>query len=200
MHQRKHPKSCCKYIAFEGIDGCGKSTQAELFVSFLKREGYGVYFTKEPSVEVFRDLLLNSNLTDKAKLFLFLADRAQGIAKIRQALNEGLIVVSDRSLYSTIAYQGFGIGVDVDFLKKANEIATGGLKPDVVFFIDIAIDEMKRRLRKPDSIESKSEDFFRRVRDGYLELSKMEKGFYLIDGSGSIEGVFDRVLGVWRRI
>ncbi len=196
---QENQKNSFRYIAFEGVDGSGKSTQARLFSEYLKDKGFCVFLTKEPggSTDKIRDLLLNYRWSKKAELFLFLADRTENARKIRERLESGCVVVSDRSMYSTIAYQGFGEGLDVDFLEELNLFSTDGLKPDIVFCFDIDLETMNERLGKRDVIESKSRDFFYRVRHGYLELAKRNNRFFLIDGRKKKEDVFKEVLRIW---
>ncbi len=198
----KKPKNLFKYIAFEGIDGCGKTTQAQFFVNYLEKEGFCVYFTKEPggSSGKIRDLLLKERWPSKTELFLFLADRSLNIASIRNEMGKGSIVVSDRSMYSTVAYQGYGEGLDLEFLEKLNLFSTEGLKPDVVFYFDISLETMKNRVKNLDAIESKGDNFFMRVRNGYVELCKKESNFFLINGERDREEVFENVLKIWERL
>ncbi len=199
---QKKPKNLFRYIAFEGIDGCGKTTQAELFVNYLKKEGYCVHFTKEPggTNSKIRDLLLEERWPSKAELLLFLADRALNIVNVKRKIEQGCVVVSDRSIYSTMAYQGYGEGLDLEFLEKLNLFSTNGLKPEVVFCLDIDLETMRNRIKKRDAIESKGGEFFIRVRKGYVEISKKEKNFFLIDGKKSKEEVFKDVLRAWNGI
>ncbi|WP_022671201.1 dTMP kinase [Hippea alviniae] len=196
MHQRSQ-KSSFRYIAFEGIDGSGKTTQAKLFVEFLKREGKSVFFVREPYNEKLRNILLNENFNDKAKLFMFLADRSELADLIFEKLKES-IVVSDRSFFSTLAYQGYGDKMDVEFLFELNMFALEGLKPDVVFCIDIPVEIMHKRIKSRDFIESKGDDFFRRVRDGYLGLGKFCENYFIVDGSRSENMVFEEIVGIWK--
>ena len=201
MHQRS-PKSSFRYIAFEGIDGSGKTTQAKRFYSYLQNLGYNVFYTKEPGgVEGnLRELILNHKWNKKSELFLFLADRALSSEVIKRKIDEGYFVVSDRSMYSTLAYQGFGEGLNLDFLIELNMFATGGLKPDVVFCFDIDLNTMKDRVKKPDVIELKSREFFDRVRRGYISLAETEKNFFLIDGSKTEDEVFEEVKRIWESL
>lgn len=201
MHQRS-PKSSFRYIAFEGIDGSGKTTQAKRFFSYLKSLGYGVFFTKEPGGvdEGLREIILNHRWNKKTELFLFLADRALTSEVIKRKKDEGYFVVSDRSMFSTLAYQGFGEGLDLDFLVKLNMFATGGLKPDLVFCIDIDLDTMQSRVKNPDVIELKSIEFFERVRRGYLTLAETERNFFLIDGRKVEDEVFGEVKRIWESL
>jgi len=201
MHQRS-PKSSFRYIAFEGIDGSGKTTQAKRFFSYLKSLGYGVFFTKEPGGvdEGLREIILNHRWNKKTELFLFLADRALTSEVIKRKKDEGYFVVSDRSMFSTLAYQGFGEGLDLDFLVKLNMFATGGLKPDLVFCIDVDLDTMQSRVKNPDVIELKSIEFFERVRRGYLTLAETERNFFLIDGRKVEDEVFGEVKRIWESL
>ena len=201
MHQRS-PKSSFRYIAFEGIDGSGKTTQAKRFYSYLQNLGYNVFYTKEPGgVEgSLRELILNHKWNKKSELFLFLADRALNAEIIKRKIDAGYIVVSDRSMYSTLAYQGFGEGLNLDFLIELNMFATGGLKPDVVFCFDIDLNTMKDRVKNPDVIELKSREFFDRVRRGYISLAETEKNFFLIDGSKTEDEVFEEVKRIWESL
>ena len=201
MHQRSL-KSSFRYIAFEGIDGSGKTTQAKRFYSYLQNLGYNVFYTKEPGgVEgSLRELILNHKWNKKSELFLFLADRALSSEVIKRKIDEGYFVVSDRSMYSTLAYQGFGEGLNLDFLIELNMFATGGLKPDVVFCFDIDLNTMKNRVKNPDVIELKSREFFDRVRRGYISLAETEKNFFLIDGSKTEDEVFEEVKRIWESL
>lgn len=201
MHQRS-PKSSFRYIAFEGIDGSGKTTQAKRFYSYLQNLGYNIFYTKEPGgVEgSLRELILNYKWNKKSELFLFLADRALNAEIIKRKIDAGYIVVSDRSMYSTLAYQGFGEGLNLDFLIELNMFATGGLKPDVVFCFDIDLNTMKDRVKNPDVIELKSREFFDRVRRGYISLAETEENFFLIDGSKTEDEVFEEVKRIWESL
>ncbi len=198
----RNQKNSFRYIAFEGIDGCGKSTQAKLFTDYLENKGFCVFLTKEPggSTDKIRDLLLNYRWSKRAELFLFLADRAENAREIKSKLEKGCIVVSDRCMYSTIAYQGFGEGLDIDFLEKLNLFSTDGLKPDIVFCFDVDLETMNERVGKRDVIESKPRDFFYRVREGYRELAKRNDRFFLIDGKRKKEEVFGEVLRIWESL
>ncbi len=201
MHQRS-PKSSFKYIAFEGIDGSGKTTQAKRFYSYLQNLGYNVFYTKEPggADERLRELILNHRWNKKSELFLFLADRALNSDIIRIRLDEGNLVVSDRSMFSTLAYQGFGEGFDLDFLLELNLFATDGLKPDLIFCFDIDMETMKDRVKNPDVIELKSKEFFERVRNGYIHLAETERDFFLIDGRKAEDEIFEEVKRIWESL
>jgi dTMP kinase len=203
MRPKKPMNSSSKYIAFEGIDASGKTTQAELFCQYLKNLNKTVYCTKEPggleNTKVIRQLLLNSNIPPKAKLFLFLADRNIHISQIKQWLQNGF-VVSDRSMFSTIAYQGFGDGFDLSFIEKANVFAAEGIMPDVTFVIDINLDTMDKRLFDRDAIESKPKSYFEKVRQGYRYVANHYDNIFIINGEKGIEEIFGNILDIWKQI
>ena len=147
-----------------------------------------------------RELLLNEEFpVDWAELFLYLADRAQHVAQVvNPALEQGKMVLCDRFYPSTIAYQGYGRGLDLSFLREANRKATGGLKPDVVVLLDTPIETALDRItaaRSLDRMESESLSFHERVREGFLEQAREEPGrFLVIDGAQKPEAVFEEVL------
>ena len=192
-----------KYIVFEGIDACGKSTQAKLFCEFLKEQSMDVYFTKEPGgtdeTKIIRDILLNKHLTPKTSLFLFLADRAIHSELIKDKLKKSF-VVSDRSMFSTIAYQGFGDGLDLDFIEYANSFATGSMLPNLTIILDITLETMNRRLKNKDVMESKGEDFFKRVKDGYRYVADKYENVYILNGEKHIDEIFQEVIEIWKSL
>ncbi|MDP6777863.1 MAG: dTMP kinase, partial [Candidatus Latescibacteria bacterium] len=171
------------FLTFEGIEKSGKTTQADLLVDRLRAEGRDVVFTLEPGGtrlgEGARRLLLDPNLgmevSQRAEVFLFAADRAQHIEEvIRPALDAGKLVISDRFVDSTIAYQGHGRGVDLAELNTIQEFATGGLRPDLTVLVDVDVDTSRARMEAADRLESEDDGFFERVREGYLSLWRAE--------------------------
>ncbi len=192
-----------RYVAFEGIDACGKTTQTKLFYEYLIHTGKDVFLTKEPgdtaTGKKIRNIILQDNIDDKAALLLFLADRVLTINKIKDKLKNSY-VVSDRSLYSTIAYQSYGSGIDLNLIEQFNQFATGGLKPDVVFYIDISINVMYERLSNFDKMEDKGEEFFNRVRDGYLKMADRYDNIYKIDGMQNKKDVFRDIVEIWNNL
>lgn len=168
------------FITFEGIEGCGKSTQAERLYRWLCSQGYASVLTREPgstkSSEKIRELLLNNrntNLSKFAELFLYLADRAQHVEEvIKPALLAKKIVIADRFSDSTIAYQGEGRGILEKSIKDMNAMATQGITPNLTILIDIPPEEGFRRIKRKDRIELESEDFYRRVRSEYLKIAR----------------------------
>lgn len=191
------------FITFEGADGCGKTTQLNLLKEYLINKNFDVLVTREPGAkglgEKLRDILLNydGEVSSRCESFLFLADRAQHIDTIvKPALDKGQIILCDRHTDSTVAYQGYGRGLDIEQINKLNNIATDGLKPDLTFVFDIDIEtSMSRVGTEKDRMESAGNDFFNRVRNGYLEIAKNEpKRVKVIDATRPIDKVFESVL------
>ena len=190
------------FITFEGIDGCGKSTQLNLLSEYLKSEGLQVVITREPGAkglgEKLREILLNyeGDVSSNCEAFLFLADRAQHIdTLVKPAIEAGKVVLCDRHTDSTIAYQGYGRGVDLEQIKMLNRIATSGLVPDLTFVFDLDVEISQMRVGKTkDRMESAGDDFHNRVRKGYLEITKQEpERVKVINSDDSIENIFEKV-------
>lgn len=188
-----------KYVVFEGIDACGKTTQIKRFYEYLTSSGKNVFFTKEPSNIKIKNIILNNKIDDRAVLLLFLADRVLTINEIKDKLKNSY-VVCDRSFYSTIAYQSYGSGIDLNLVERFNQFATGGLKPDVVFYIDISVDVMYERLSKFDKMEDRGGEFFNRVRNGYLKMAQQYDNIYKINGMQNKEDVFKDIVKVWNNL
>lgn len=191
------------FITFEGADGCGKSTQLKLLRDYLLEKGFEVVVTREPGAkglgEKVRDILLNYDgvVSDRCESFLFLADRAQNIDTIvLPAIEQGKIVLCDRHTDSTVAYQGYGRGLDIDQINMLNNLATQNVKPDLTFVFDVDIRTSMHRVgNNKDRMENSGQDFFNRVRDGYLEIAKQEPNrIKVIDSTKSIEEVHQNVL------
>ncbi len=169
-----------KFITFEGPEGSGKSTQAKMLVSYLRRKGFSVLHTREPGgtkiSEKIRKILLDPKLkemTDICEALLYLASRAQIVKeKILPALKKGKIVICDRFHDATVAYQGYGNGLDLGLLKRLGDFTTSGLKPDLTILLDIETKEGLRRACAKDRIEKKAIAFHRRLRRGYLKIAK----------------------------
>lgn len=166
------------FIVFEGGEGSGKSTQARALRERLKKVGYKAILTHEPGGTMLGDKLRRwvkwgRDITIPTELFLFLASRSQLTARvIRPALESGDIVVCDRYSYSTMAYQGYGRGIDMNFLESLNAFVTDGLEPDLVILMDLdAAEGLTRKKRKWDSFEREEFIFHQRIRDGYLEMA-----------------------------
>ncbi len=191
------------FITFEGADGCGKTTQLILLRDYLINKGYEVVLTREPGAkglgERIRDILLNydGEVSDRCESFLFLADRAQNIDTIVvPAINEGKIVLCDRHTDSTVAYQGYGRGLNIDEINMLNNLATKGLKPDLTFVFDVDVrTSMSRVGNSKDRMESAGQEFFNRVRNGYLEIARKEPNrIRVIDSTQSIKKVHEDVI------
>lgn len=192
------------FISFEGIDRCGKSTQVEKLAQHLIDEGYQVLTLRDPGgseiSEQIRNILLsihNMNIDPITELLLYEAARAQIVAeKIRPALQKKMIVIIDRFYDSTTAYQGYGRGLDLQSIEKANMLATGSLVPDLTIFIDINWEEAERRRGRmvPDRMESEDQYFFERIRNGYIQIvQENAKRVKLIDGNLTIEAIGDKI-------
>ena len=186
------------FITFEGIDGCGKTTQIELLKENLEEKGYTVLLTREPGAkglgEKLREILLNydGEVSSNCESFLFLADRAQHIDTIiKPAIDKGVIVLCDRHTDSTVAYQGYGRQLDLEQIYQLNKIATNGITPDITFILDIDIDTSLQRIGKGrDRMENSGREFFERVREGYIEISKQEpQRVKLLQGNSPIKDI-----------
>lgn len=197
------------FITFEGADGCGKTTQLELLADYLKEKNKEVIITREPGArglgERIRDILLNydGEVSDRCESFLFLADRAQHIDIIvNPAVEAGKIVLCDRHIDSSVAYQGYGRGLDIEQIDRLNMIATNGKRPDLTLVFDIdAETSMKRVGTEKDRMESAGIDFFNRVRKGYLELANQEpERIRVLDATKSIEEIHNEVVKIFSEL
>ncbi|MFH1223930.1 MAG: dTMP kinase [Pseudomonadota bacterium] len=185
------------FITIEGIEGVGKTTQLKLLEKYLTEQKIKHISTREPGgvpfAETMRKVLLHEEIAPMTELLLYEAARSEHFEKIVQpALQRGNVVICDRFIDATIAYQGYGRGIDTELIDTLNRIATSGRKPDVTFFIDIpvkmAFERLKQRGTEPDKFEKLSHDFYERVRSGYLTIHKKEPNrVIVIDGSGSPE-------------
>jgi len=195
-----------RLITFEGIEGCGKSTLAKELYEYLKSKNYKVIFTREPGGgklgEKIREILLSNEfeIPDYSELFLFLASRYEHTKNvIIPRLKEGYIVISDRYMDSTIAYQGYGRKINLKLLEKLNEIATLGIKPDLTFLIDLPEEISFNRLKDKilDRIESEEIEFYKRVRFGYIEIARNEPlRFIILDGTMELQTLKQKVFEI----
>ena len=180
-------------VTLEGGEGSGKSTQAEALTALLRERDYSVVLTREPAgtrlgVIVKEILQQGVALTPEAEMFLFQAARAQHVQEmVRPALERGDVVLCDRYTDSTLAYQGYGRGLNLDHLRAVNHIATGGLPPHFTILLDVSPETglaRKDQENVTDSIGSESLEFHQRVRAGFLELAKREpKRIAVVDAS-----------------
>ncbi|MCI1272942.1 MAG: dTMP kinase [Clostridiaceae bacterium] len=193
------------FITFEGADGCGKTTQLKLLAQYLEQKGREILITREPGGkglgEKVREILLNydGDVSPRCEEFLFLADRAQNIDIIvNPAIKSGKIVLCDRHTDSTIAYQGYGRGLDIDRIKNLNNMATNGRIPDLTFIFDIDTKTSMQRVGKEkDRMESAGIEFHNRVRQGYLEIAKQEPNrVKVLDATKSIEEIHKKVVEI----
>ena len=193
------------FISFEGPDGSGKTTQIKLFSEYLASRGYGVVLTREPGgtsiSEKIRQIILdpaNTEMDPLTEAFLYASSRAQHVAQlIKPSVAEGKIVLSDRFMDSSIAYQGYARKLG-DVVKTINEIAVDGCQPDITFFLDIDPKEGLLRARarcELDRLEQEDISFHEEVYKGYKELSKIYKDrFVIIDASGSVEEISAEII------
>ena len=183
-----------RFIAFEGGEGSGKSTQAALLAARL-----GAVLTHEPGGTqvgvliraIVLDSALGASLDMRAEALLMAADRAQHVAEvIRPALARGDDVVSDRFSGSTLAYQGYARGLNVDELARLSTWATDGLEPDVVILLDVPAEVAVTRMKIDlDRMEAAGHDFHRRVAEGYRALAAADARWHVVDGSGTVQEV-----------
>lgn len=174
------------FITFEGPDGSGKTTQIRLLAEWLREQGREVVLTREPGGTEIGDQIravlhdpYNTAMSARAEILLYSASRAQHVAQlIRPALAAGKIIVSDRYADSTLAYQGYGRGLDLGMLRTITAFATGGLAPDLTLYLDVTPEEglQRRRLGGDEwnRLDAEALEFHQRVRAGYLKLVEQE--------------------------
>lgn len=205
------------FIVFEGPDGSGKSTQAELLFNTLTNDGYSCIITEEPGGthegKRLRDILLNPEweICSKTELFLFLADRSEHVSRVIQpTLKEGKIVICSRYFYSTLVYQGIARKIaGLKFLTKINLFAVNNILPDVVFYLDVlpeqgltkAMDTSSRTFsfHGGDRIEREGSSFQQQVREGYLKLASQYSNIFVVLKHGSIQEISSTVYNVTKR-
>ena len=193
-----------KFITFEGIDGCGKSTQAKLLLDYMNKSGVETILVREPGgtniSESVREILLHSSsgqMGDRTESLLMTASRAQLTQEvIIPNMDQGKFVIADRYSDSTLAYQGGGRNLDIEWLIELNNYATFTLLPDITFFVDIRSEEALRRLdSNKDRIEGEGIEFQARVRKTYHELAERFNDRYVIlDGYSEIGDIHQNVL------
>ncbi len=193
-----------KFISLEGIDGCGKTTLKEQLEDYLGGK-YELLIVREPGgtqiSEKIRAMLLdirNDGMMASTEAFLYAAARSQLVEElIRPALAAGKMVIADRYMDSTIAYQGYGRGLDIKFLQELNMLCTAGLKPDLTLLLDIDPGEGQRRRQKdiPDRLEKEGIEFQSRIRSGYLQIQQQEpERIKLLNAALSIQELCDEAL------
>ncbi|MBS5776893.1 dTMP kinase [Finegoldia magna] len=198
------------FITFEGPDGSGKSTIIKKVYDYLIENNYDVIKTREPGgspiAEKIRNLILDTENTEmgyRTEALLYAASRAQHVEEtILPALNENKIVLCDRFLISSLAYQGVGRDLGIENVRKINEFAINGVFPDFVLFFDVdPITTLKRKssLDTADRLEKEGNNFHERVYNGYKEILNSEKNIEIIDATQSVEDVFNQCIKVLKR-
>jgi dTMP kinase len=198
------------FITFEGPDGSGKTTQIQALHNDLKDEGYPVLLVREPGGTSIGDQIRavlhdtsNAEMLPNAELLLYSASRAQLVGQmIRPSLQAGAVVLCDRYAESTLAYQGYGRGLDLELLKAITQFATGGLRPDLIVYLDIDAQEGLRRRQKGsragegewNRMDQQGLGFYRRVRAGYLQMAAGEpQRWFMVDASRSAAEVGEAI-------
>jgi dTMP kinase len=196
-----------RFITLEGVEGSGKSTQIRHLAKVLTQAGYSVLQTREPggttTAEAIRQILLTASsqepVTPEAEALLILAARCQHVTHlIRPALRRGTVVLCDRFSDSTLAYQGFARGLDLQWLRTANNVATGGLTPDLTLVLDLPISVGLARRRadrgQQNRLDRETERFHRKVRRGFLALAAEEPGrMRIVNANRSAQEVRDEL-------
>ena len=194
------------FISFEGIDGCGKTTQLHLLNDYLTKLGYSVVAVREPGgtnvSEKIREILLDNrnNICKTAELLLFEAARAElSYSIIEPSLAKGSFVLSDRFIDSTLAYQGYGRELDIDSINILNAIATKTLVPDITFYFQLSLSIAKKRFEqnKLDRIEQSGDIFLQKVIDGFdtIALNNSTR-VVVIDAAQSIDDIFNNIIRI----
>ncbi len=189
------------FITFEGIDGCGKSTQADLLENHLKSIRQDVISVREPGgtdiSERIREVLLSTDnrmMSKRTEALLLAASRAQlTLETIVPALESGKVVLCDRYLDSTLAYQGYGRQLPVEWLQQINSTA---ITPDITFYVDIPVDEAMARMKGKtlDRMEEEGTTFLKRVKDGYLTLAQKYSARYIVlDGTADVNSLHNTI-------
>ncbi len=190
-------------ITFEGIDGSGKSTQAKRLYEYLKAKGYKVSLYRDPGstplAEKIRELLLSFEMDPTTELLLFESARSSLVwERIFPDLKEGKIVILDRFIDSTTAYQGYGREINLGTVSILNHIAIRGRKPDITFLLNVPLEVALERIEgKKTRFEDR--DYLRKVRDAYILMANQERErIVLLDGNRDVERVFEDILKVLR--
>lgn len=193
------------FLAFEGVEGSGKSTQARLLADRLGAAGMEVVLAREPGStplgERVRRLVLEERglgIPPRSELFLMLAARAAFVEQVvNPALAGGRVVIADRFELSTLAYQGAGRGIPLDEIVRSNRVATGGVSPQVTILLDLPPEVGAERQmaagKTPDRMEAEAREFHQRVARGYRDFADRVEGLVRVDGTGSIDEVRARV-------
>jgi len=193
------------FIVFEGGEGSGKTTQTKALANRIRRLGFSVVLTHEPGGTLLGNRLRRwvkwgRGVTVQTELFLFLASRSQLVTRvIRPALEKGSVVICDRFDASTFAYQGYGRGMDLDFLNTVNSFVTDGLHPDLIVLLDISAEEgLERKRMKLDVFEREEFLFHQRVRDGYLKIAATDPDKWMVIDATLPEVKIQEI--IWERV
>lgn len=194
------------FITFEGPDGSGKTTQIKLLEKYFEHKGYDLLITREPGgtdiSEQIRRVILDKNNTEMDRIteaLLYAASRAQHVAEvIKPALLQGKVIICDRFVDSSIVYQGVGRGLGIDFIKKINDIATAGTKPDITFLMKISPKEGLSRKYSSDEcnrLDMEKLEFHNNVYEGYLKLEKLYSERIIgIDAGRAIKEIHENII------
>jgi len=178
-----------KFITFEGIDGCGKTTQINLLSKYLYSKKQDNIIVREPGgtriSEKIREILLDkgNNINSYTETLLFLSSRSQLVNEIiKKSIEENKFILCDRFTDSTLAYQGYGRGLDIQLLNDLNDFATENIIPDLTFILDITLSESNERINKReiDRMEQSGKEFLNKVKIGYQEISNRNKDRYIL--------------------
>ena len=200
------------FITFEGIEGCGKSTQAKLLYEWFTGNGHRAILTREPggttTAEEIRKFILGHHdeyFPPFSELCLYIAARGFHVENlIRPNLEKGIHVICDRFADPTLAYQGYGRGLNLELILQMNKEATGGLEPDITFLLDVPVEVGLSRIKskQKDRMEGEPLEFHRRVREGFLKIAEQKpERVVVLDGTKDKEMIFSEVLNhVVRRL
>jgi dTMP kinase len=188
------------FITFEGIEGAGKSTQVKIFAEKISKDSFKTITTFEPGDtelgKKIREILLSPTLKINPlnELLLYFVDRIQHVwEKVNPLLSEGFLVISDRFIDSTLAYQGYGRGISIDLINKLNKILLNDFKPDLTILLDLPAEQglaRNKNINKHDKFEIEDISFHNRVREGFLRLASLEsERFIVIDATKTIDEV-----------
>jgi dTMP kinase len=202
--QMNSPIISGRFIAVEGVDGGGKSTQAEILAKWLNENGLETIITREPGGtllgEKLRSLIMDAELRcdKRAELLMILAARAQHVhEKIMPALKRGINVICDRFTLSSLAYQGYGRGLTIDEISSADRFATAGLAPHFTIVLDLPIETVISRIgERNDRFEGEGVEFLSRISEGYRDLAIKRFNTVLINGDAPIDEVATCIRGV----
>ena len=196
------------FIVFEGGEGCGKSTQTRALYRRLSKDGFRAVLTREPGgtrlgerVRRYLKQTGETRISPLAELFLIATARAQLVSEIiRPELEKGKMVICDRFTPSTLAYQGYGRGLNTDALREVNDIATDGMSPDLIVLLDIPIEDGlgRKKSKERDRFESESLAFHARVRRGYLDMAKADPERWLVVDGRLPKKVIEKM--IWEKV